>query len=199
MKFSKHTASNTFFRLTTLRKPASSFSRWAKVILDYEPFYQFSHCRHLKESRSSYNSIRKALRLIIEETDPQLEPEDISHVYSGYAPLSVRIIEHLCRPGGLRAIEEVLKQLPGPHFDLKQEMPKGFKAPGQSDTVSRKTPLCIVSSNVFHYPQVPEGWMVVNPKLSFSFSAVARMLKSPPFGFWARSLEKSSQLPQRTC
>jgi hypothetical protein len=70
------------------------------------------------------------MKLIVEETDPQLEAEDISHVYSGYAPLSVRIIEHLSKPGGLRGIEEVMKLLPGPHFDLKQEMPKGFKSPG---------------------------------------------------------------------
>mmetsp|Transcript_32390 Transcript_32390/g.84778 ORF Transcript_32390/g.84778 Transcript_32390/m.84778 type:complete len:593 (-) Transcript_32390:873-2651(-) len=94
----------------------------------------------LQESRSSYNSIRKSLRLIVDD-DPEQEPEDISHVYSGYAPLTVRIIEALAKPGGLRSIEEVLKLLPGPHFDLKQDLPKGFKAPvaGGADGRQPKT------------------------------------------------------------
>ena len=65
--------------------------------------------------------------MIVEDTEPDHEPEDICHVYSGYAPLSVRIVEALSKPGGMRAIEDALKLLPGPHFDLKQEMPKGFK------------------------------------------------------------------------
>jgi len=43
-------------------------------------------------STTDYTSIRKSLRLWIEDVDEQ-DPEDISYVFSGYAPLSVRIVQ----------------------------------------------------------------------------------------------------------
>ena len=52
-------------------------------------------------------------------------PNDISYVYSGYAPLSVRLTQVLARPGW-RSIEEVLKMLPGPHFEERQQLPAGL-------------------------------------------------------------------------
>lgn len=52
-------------------------------------------------------------------------PNDISYVYSGYAPLSVRLTQLLARPGW-RSIEEVLKMLPGPHFEERQQLPGGL-------------------------------------------------------------------------
>lgn len=52
-------------------------------------------------------------------------PNDISYVYSGYAPLSVRLTQVLARPGW-RSIEEVLKMLPGPHFEERQQLPPGL-------------------------------------------------------------------------
>jgi len=42
--------------------------------------------------RSSYSSLRKALRLIVDEVDEQ-KPDDIAYVYSGYAPLSIRLVQ----------------------------------------------------------------------------------------------------------
>lgn len=53
-------------------------------------------------------------------------PNDISYVYSGYAPLSVRLAQLLARPGW-RSIEEVLKMLPGPHFEERQQLPTGLQ------------------------------------------------------------------------
>lgn len=52
-------------------------------------------------------------------------PNDISYVYSGYAPLSIRLTQLLARPGW-RSIEEVLKMLPGPHYEERQQLPAGL-------------------------------------------------------------------------
>ncbi|KAF8477599.1 Sec1-like protein [Kalaharituber pfeilii] len=41
---------------------------------------------------TSYSSLRKLLRLIVDEVNEH-DPDDISYVYSGYAPLSVRLIQ----------------------------------------------------------------------------------------------------------
>lgn len=57
---------------------------------------------------------------------PLQNPNDISYVYSGYAPLSVRLAQLLARPGW-RSIEEVLKMLPGPHFEERQQLPTGLQ------------------------------------------------------------------------
>ncbi|XP_029426745.1 LOW QUALITY PROTEIN: vacuolar protein sorting-associated protein 33A-like [Rhinatrema bivittatum] len=75
-------------------------------------------------SRNNYPTIRKTLRLWVEEVNEQ-NPSDISYVYSGYAPLSVRLAQLLARPGW-RSIEEVLKMLPGPHFEERQPLPVGL-------------------------------------------------------------------------
>uniref|UniRef100_A0A8C1N9V9 VPS33A core subunit of CORVET and HOPS complexes n=1 Tax=Cyprinus carpio TaxID=7962 RepID=A0A8C1N9V9_CYPCA len=69
--------------------------------------------------RNNYPTIRKTLKLWMEDTNEQ-NPNDISYVYSGYAPLSVRLTQVLARPGW-RSIEEVLKMLPGPHFEERQQ------------------------------------------------------------------------------
>jgi vacuolar protein sorting-associated protein 33A len=39
-----------------------------------------------------YSSLRKSLRLIVDEVDEQ-KPNDIAYVYSGYAPLSIRLVQ----------------------------------------------------------------------------------------------------------
>ena len=43
-------------------------------------------------TKSNYSSIRKALKLIVDEIDEQ-KPDDIAYVYSGYAPLSIRLVQ----------------------------------------------------------------------------------------------------------
>ncbi|XP_067911139.1 vacuolar protein sorting-associated protein 33A isoform X2 [Heterodontus francisci] len=75
-------------------------------------------------TRNNYPTIRKTLRLWMDDINEQ-NPNDISYVYSGYAPLSVRLTQLLARPGW-RSIEEVLKMLPGPHFDERQQLPSGL-------------------------------------------------------------------------
>ena len=43
-------------------------------------------------TKTNYNYLRKALRLIVDEINEQ-NPDDIAYVYNGYAPLSVRLVQ----------------------------------------------------------------------------------------------------------
>lgn len=55
-----------------------------------------------------YPSLRKSLHLVAEE-DPEDsdEPADISYVYSGYAPLSVRLAQCVVQKGGVLGLSGV--------------------------------------------------------------------------------------------
>ena len=43
-------------------------------------------------TRTNYNALRKPLRLIVDEVN-ESQPTDIAYVYSGYAPLSIRLVQ----------------------------------------------------------------------------------------------------------
>lgn len=77
-------------------------------------------------TKNNYSSVKKALKLVVDENPDLDEPEDISHVYSGYAPLSVRLVQELSKLGGFAKMQDVLPLLPGPHFEKKQELPAGY-------------------------------------------------------------------------
>ncbi|GAA5919703.1 hypothetical protein JCM1841_000755 [Sporobolomyces salmonicolor] len=106
---------------------------------------------------------RKPLRLIVDDVDEQ-NPTDISYVFSGYAPLSVRLVQCALGGGGgkfaggpgpgvgaaagggsggaaalngWKGIEDVVKALPGETFDEWQkpdESSHGRVTPGQLPT-----------------------------------------------------------------
>lgn len=48
-----------------------------------------------------FTSIRKSLRLVVDEQEDLEEPKDVSYVYSGYAPLSVRLVQCVVQKGGV--------------------------------------------------------------------------------------------------
>ncbi|OAD71468.1 hypothetical protein PHYBLDRAFT_34391 [Phycomyces blakesleeanus NRRL 1555(-)] len=104
-------------------------------------------------SRSPFAQTRRLLRLIVDDVD-EFNPNDISYVYSGYAPLSVRLIQcamqrlhtsllsyvgggsaaslpdKYIRPSGSsstgwRGYEDVLKLVPGKTFELNQTVEYG--------------------------------------------------------------------------
>jgi hypothetical protein len=51
-----------------------------------------------------YTSLRKQLRLLLEEVpDEETRPSDISYVYSGYAPLSIRLVQCIAQMNGVLA------------------------------------------------------------------------------------------------
>ncbi|KAI4163822.1 MAG: hypothetical protein LQ342_002595 [Letrouitia transgressa] len=52
---------------------------------------------------TNYNHLRKALRLIVDEVNEQ-DPNDIAYVYSGYAPLSVRLVQAVIQKQHLIAL-----------------------------------------------------------------------------------------------
>ncbi|KAM0747571.1 putative ATP binding protein [Meredithblackwellia eburnea MCA 4105] len=86
-------------------------------------------------TKSPFALSRKPLRLVVDDVDEQ-DPRDIAYVFSGYAPLSVRLVQ--CAIAGLatgekgkawKSIEEVVKLLPGKWFDEEMEV-RGSKNDG---------------------------------------------------------------------
>ncbi|XP_035829204.1 vacuolar protein sorting-associated protein 33A isoform X2 [Aplysia californica] len=85
----------------------------------------------------TYQVIRKTMKLIVEDVNEQ-NPNDIAYVYSGYAPLSVRLAQYLARPGW-RSITEVLNLLPGPKVEEVQQIPMGLRKRRASVTSSQSS------------------------------------------------------------
>lgn len=77
------------------------------------------------DGRNNYSTLRKSLRLIVEDVN-SIQPNDISYTFSGYAPMSVRLVEGFAR-SGWKSLEEILKQLPGPTFEEYQMLPAGVQ------------------------------------------------------------------------
>ena len=90
-----------------------------------------------KGTKTNYASLRKELRLIMDEYNEQ-EPGDIAYVYSGYAPLSVRVVQCVLQKQYLQSLhksplpltpsstgwtgfEEILKAVKGPTFNIVQK------------------------------------------------------------------------------
>ncbi|CDO99780.1 unnamed protein product [Coffea canephora] len=71
-----------------------------------------------QETKGNWITIKRALQLVVEDTDTA-NPNDISYVFSGYAPLSIRLVQHAIR-SGWRPLEDILKLLPGPHTETKR-------------------------------------------------------------------------------
>ncbi|KAH0544510.1 hypothetical protein FGG08_001409 [Glutinoglossum americanum] len=89
--------------------------------------------------KTNYSQLRKMLRLIVDEVNEQ-DPDDIAYVYSGYAPLSVRLVQcvlqkqhliSLTRGGGganavsngaqgWRGFDDAVKYVGGKTFDEVQ-------------------------------------------------------------------------------
>ncbi|XVE68818.1 hypothetical protein DITRI_Ditri09bG0100400 [Diplodiscus trichospermus] len=83
-----------------------------------------------QESKGNWLNVKRALQLVIEDTDTA-NPNDIAYVFSGYAPLSIRLVQHAVR-SGWRPMEEILKLLPGPHTETKRS---GFASSTSFDTL----------------------------------------------------------------
>ncbi|XP_022906423.1 vacuolar protein sorting-associated protein 33A [Onthophagus taurus] len=63
-----------------------------------------------------YTVLRKGLQLTVEDTS-EVNPTDISYVHCIYAPLSVRLVEHLTKNGGWKQLQDYLGLLPGPTLE----------------------------------------------------------------------------------
>nr|XP_051185079.1 vacuolar protein-sorting-associated protein 33 homolog isoform X2 [Lolium perenne] len=102
------------FSLTNAGLPKKIFDYLRREILHS---YGFEHMPLLynlekaglvkrQESRSNWVGISRALQLIVDIKDPEKPPDDISYIFSGYAPLSIRLVQHAVRSGwgGLRSL-----------------------------------------------------------------------------------------------
>lgn len=59
---------------------------------------------HTTAWKLPYTSLRKQLRLLLEEVpNEETHPSDISYVYSGYAPLSIRLVQCIAQMNGVLA------------------------------------------------------------------------------------------------
>ena len=68
----------------------------------------------------AFPAIRKPLALVVDDVDDH-DPSDVAYAFShsGYAPASCRLIHHALA-GSFRLIDDVLRALPGPHFEYTQ-------------------------------------------------------------------------------
>ncbi|XP_073101685.1 vacuolar protein-sorting-associated protein 33 homolog isoform X1 [Elaeis guineensis] len=114
------------FSITNFGLPKKNFDYLRREILHSYGFEHMSTLYNLEkaglfkkqETKTNWPTITRALQLIVDDTDTT-NPNDVSYIFSGYAPLSIRLVQHAIR-SGWRSIEEIMKLLPGPHLDLKR-------------------------------------------------------------------------------
>lgn len=90
------------------------------------PVHDAGLLRRQEGSRSNFSALKRALQLLVDGSDDK-PPDDIAYTYSGYAPLSVRLVEHAVKPGCSWAQVTSTRQSPhpaeitlGPSVFLKQ-------------------------------------------------------------------------------
>ncbi|KAA8534431.1 hypothetical protein F0562_031948 [Nyssa sinensis] len=126
------------FSITNSGLPKKNFDYLRRELLHSYGFEHMATLNNLEkagllrkqESKSNWLTIKRALQLVVDDTDTA-NPNDIAYVFSGYAPLSIRLVQHAVR-SGWRPIEEILKLLPGPHSDTKRS---GFASSPSFDTL----------------------------------------------------------------
>ncbi|CAK7325419.1 unnamed protein product [Dovyalis caffra] len=114
------------FSITNSGLPKKNFDHLRRELLHSYGFEHIAMLTNLEkagllkkqESKSNWPTIKRALQLVVEDTDTA-NPTDIAYVFSGYAPLSIRLVQHAVR-SGWRPMEEILKLLPGPHSEMKR-------------------------------------------------------------------------------
>ncbi|KAK9451169.1 Sec1-like protein [Limtongia smithiae] len=86
-----------------------------------------------------FSNLRKSLRLIIDDVNEQT-PNDIAYVYSGYAPLSMRLVQYVIQKralgtkistlggSGWRGAEDILRNIPGDQFDETQKIEESVRS-----------------------------------------------------------------------
>lgn len=80
--------------------------------------------------KSNWQLIKRSLNLFVDESESE---NDISCVYSGYAPISTRLVEMLCRevsqdkPGSNDSLKEALNYVWGPSVELAPTIKSNIK------------------------------------------------------------------------
>ncbi|KAJ6727295.1 VESICLE PROTEIN SORTING-ASSOCIATED [Salix purpurea] len=114
------------FSITNSGLPKKNFDHLRRELLHSYGFENMAMLNNLEkagllkkqESKGNWLTIKRNLQLVAEDTDTT-NPNDIAYVFSGYAPLSIRLVQHAVR-SGWRSMEETLRLLPGPHSEMKR-------------------------------------------------------------------------------
>jgi hypothetical protein len=106
-------------------------------------------------TKTNYAYMRREFKLINDEYN-ETEPEDISYVFSGYAPLSVRIVQCILQKSFLQSLrpksplpltpsstgwqgfEDILKSVKGPTFNIAQHASDEKAAKAKTSLVGEK-------------------------------------------------------------
>ncbi|KAG6758527.1 hypothetical protein POTOM_038882 [Populus tomentosa] len=126
------------FSITNSGLPKRNFDHLRRELLHSYGFEHIAMLNNLEkagllkkqENKSNWLTIKRTLQLVVEDTDTA-NPNDIAYVFSGYAPLSIRLVQQAVR-SGWRPMEEILKLLPGPHSETKRG---GFSSSPSFDTL----------------------------------------------------------------
>ncbi|XP_011041061.1 PREDICTED: vacuolar protein-sorting-associated protein 33 homolog isoform X1 [Populus euphratica] len=126
------------FSITNSGLPKRNFDHLRRELLHSYGFEHIAMLNNLEkagllkkqENKSNWLTIKRTLQLVVEDTDTA-NPNDIAYVFSGYAPLSIRLVQQAVR-SGWRPMEEILKLLPGPHSETKRG---GFSGSPSFDTL----------------------------------------------------------------
>ncbi|PIA46130.1 hypothetical protein AQUCO_01600416v1 [Aquilegia coerulea] len=134
------------FSITNSGLPKKHFDYLRRELLHSYGFEHMATLNNLEkaalfkkqDSKSNWQTIKRTLQLVLEDIDadnPNDSPTDISYVFSGYAPLSIRLVQHAVR-SGWRPIEDILKLLPGPHMESKRS---GYSSSPSTDALAGTT------------------------------------------------------------
>ncbi|KAG6763515.1 hypothetical protein POTOM_030935 [Populus tomentosa] len=151
------------FSITNSGLPKKNFDHLRRELLHSYGFEHIAMLNNLEkagllkkqESKGNWLTIKRNLQLVTEDTDTT-NPSDIAYVFSGYAPLSIRLIQHAVR-SGWRPMEETLKLLPGPHSEMKRG---GFSSSSSFDTLHG------ASAAVDRHIQTHPGFLVADGRRS---------------------------------
>mmetsp|Transcript_88343 Transcript_88343/g.175657 ORF Transcript_88343/g.175657 Transcript_88343/m.175657 type:complete len:647 (-) Transcript_88343:209-2149(-) len=100
------------------------------------------------QGKSVWSGIKSKFNLLVEDTQAE---SDISYAYSGYAPLSVRLIQMTrSLPKGWRSCQDALSLLYGPAQELQQLPDGGAAAAEARDTGQPSTVLVVFLGGITH-------------------------------------------------
>mmetsp|Transcript_8739 Transcript_8739/g.12838 ORF Transcript_8739/g.12838 Transcript_8739/m.12838 type:complete len:273 (-) Transcript_8739:112-930(-) len=90
------------------------------VLQNLEKIGLLKERKSMWDTTSPFGTLSKQLSLIQADVNP-CDPDDVSYVSSGYAPISARIIQTAMK--GWSGKEEALRELPGRGIDVMQRSP----------------------------------------------------------------------------
>lgn len=100
------------------------------------------------QGKSVWSGIKSRFNLLVEDTQAEA---DISYAYSGYAPLSVRLVQMTrSLPKGWRSCQDALSLLYGPAQELQQQPDGGAAVAEARDPNQQSTVLVVFLGGITH-------------------------------------------------